>query len=149
EPQVADPPPEVVAELAQLSALLDGSVRAKIVDRNLLVATWNLRAFGGLTKKWRSGPDDSPRRDFRDVRAIAEIVSRFDVVAIQEVRGDLRALRHMLRALGPDWGVIMTDVTKGKDGNDERMAFVFDTRRVKPSGLACELVVPVEHDPAK
>jgi exonuclease III len=40
--------------------------------------------------------------------------------------------------------VLLTDVTKGKDGNNERMAFVYDTSRVRPSGLACELVEPVD-----
>ena len=38
----------------------------------------------------------------------------------------------------------MTDVTRGKAGNNERMAFVFDPRRVRPSGLAGELVVAIE-----
>ena len=38
----------------------------------------------------------------------------------------------------------MTDITLGDAGNSERMAFVFDSKRVKPSGLACELVVPPE-----
>ena len=38
--------------------------------------------------------------------------------------------------------MILTDVTQGHEGNDERLAFLFDTRRVKPSGLACELVLP-------
>ena len=38
----------------------------------------------------------------------------------------------------------MTDVTKGTQGNFERMAFLFDTRKIKLSGLACELVVPEE-----
>ena len=124
-------------------------VPPKRLDRNLMVGTWNLRAFGGLTEKWASAAGDSPKRNFRDLRAIAEIVSRFDVVAVQECRGDIKALRHLLKALGPDWAVILTDVTKGDQGNDERMAFLFDTRRVKPSGLASELVVPVESDPAK
>ena len=32
----------------------------------------------------------------------------------------------------------------GGAGNDERMAFLFDTTRLKLSGLACELVVPPE-----
>jgi hypothetical protein len=44
-----------------------------------------------LTEKWRSEEEDSPKRDLFDVRCIAEIVSRFDVVAIQEARGDLSA----------------------------------------------------------
>lgn len=80
---------------------------------------------------------------------VAEIVSRFDVVALQECRGNLTALRHMLKALGPHWGLLLTDVTKGSGGNDERLGFVFDTRRVQASGLAGELVVPVETDPAR
>jgi endonuclease/exonuclease/phosphatase family metal-dependent hydrolase len=35
-------------------------------------------------------------------------------------------------------------VTKGAPGNGERLAFLFDTRKVQLSGLACELVVPEE-----
>lgn len=38
----------------------------------------------------------------------------------------------------------MTDVTKGSRGNGERLAFLFDTRKVKLSGLACEIVIPDE-----
>jgi endonuclease/exonuclease/phosphatase family metal-dependent hydrolase len=53
----------------------------------------------------------------------------------------------MLKVLGDDWGFILTDVTQGPTGNDERLAFLFDTRRVKPSGLACEMVVWVEDNP--
>lgn len=142
------PPPNIEAELRELRISLDGTIPSKKLDDNLLIATWNLRAFGGLTKKWVSTKNDSPKRDFRSMRCITEIVSRFDVVALQEVRGKLRALRHMLAALGPHWGLLLTDVTKGSAGNDERMAFIFDTRKVKPSGLACELVVPEDQDEA-
>lgn len=142
---ITDPPPAaVVQELTALRSELDQAIPAKRLDDNLLIATWNLRAFGGLTEKWRSAEGDSPKRDLHALRCIAEIVARFDVIAIQEVKDDIKALRHMLKVLGPDWGLIMTDVTLGSQGNDERMAFVFDTRRVKPSGLAGELVVPPE-----
>jgi len=65
---------------------LDSAIPPKQPDRNLLVATWNIRAFGRVTEKWRSQPGDSPRRDLFDVRCIAEIVSRFDVIAIEEAR---------------------------------------------------------------
>jgi endonuclease/exonuclease/phosphatase family metal-dependent hydrolase len=108
------------------------------------VGTWNLRALGGLTEKWRSEDDDEPIRDLFDVRCIAEVISRFDVVAIQEIRGNLTALQTLLSALGPNWATIMTDVTRGKAGNNERMAFAFDLRRARPSGLAGELVVAIE-----
>jgi endonuclease/exonuclease/phosphatase family metal-dependent hydrolase len=142
-PSVTDePPPHVEEELTGLRAALDETIPAKILDRNLLIGTWNLRAFGGLTEEWDSGSDASPKRDLRSIRIIAEMLSRFDVVALQEVKGSIKALRHTLKVLGPDWGFILTDVTRGDPGNQERMAFLFDTRRVKPSGLACELVVP-------
>ena len=49
-----------------------------------------------------------------------------------------------MKVLGNHWGLILTDVTRGSAGNGERMAYLFDTRRVQLSGLACELVVPKE-----
>ena len=144
-PSVTDPPPVPLdTKLLELRTALDAEIPAKQLDRNLLVATWNLRAFGDVTDKWRAEQGDEPRRDLFDVRCIAEIVSRFDVVGIQEIRGNLTALQTLVAALGPNWATIMTDVTRGKAGNNERMAFAFDVRRVKPSGLAGELVVAIE-----
>lgn len=149
-PAVTDAPPAAVrARLETLNDALDATIPGKIADKNLLIATWNLRAFGGLTNKWSSTSTDSPKRDWSAIHDIAAVVSRFDVVAVQECRADLAALRALLAVLGPTWGVMMTDVTKGEDGNHERLAFLFDATRVKPNGLACELVVPVETDPAK
>jgi len=43
---------------------------------------------------------------------IAEIVSFFDLLAIQEVRRDLAALNKLQQLLGPNWGYIATDVTE-------------------------------------
>jgi endonuclease/exonuclease/phosphatase family metal-dependent hydrolase len=144
-PRITDPPPEPVAEeLAELDAALDNAIPARELDRNLLIATWNIRAFGDLTKKWRAEEDDSPKRDFHALHCITRIISRFDVIAIQEVRANLRALRYMVELLKPHWSFILSDVTRGAPGNGERMAFLFDTRRVNLSGLACELVVPQE-----
>jgi endonuclease/exonuclease/phosphatase family metal-dependent hydrolase len=139
---VASPPRATSTRLRDLGAALDDAVPARRVDRNLLIATWNVRAFGDVTPKWRSSAGDSPRRDLTDVALITEIVSRFDVVAIQEVKGASRGFRELMRRLGPSWGFLLTDVTRGSAGNQERMAFVFDRRRVTPSGLACELVEP-------
>ena len=139
-----DPPAPVQADLRALQAALDATIPPKQLDRNLLIGTWNIRAFGDLTDKWVAGEQDSPKRDWHALRCIAEIVARFDVVALQEVKGNIKALRRLLKLLGPDWGLILTDVTRGRRGNDERMAYVFDLRRVRPSGLAGELVVPEE-----
>ena len=144
-PEITDvPPKEIADELKTLCDSLDNIIPVKALDKNLLVATWNLRAFGDLTDKWKAGDSDSPKRDFHALRCIAEIVSRFDVIAIQEAKANLKALRYMLKVLGPSWGLILSDVTKGAPGNGERLTFVFDTRRINLSGLACELVVPEE-----
>jgi endonuclease/exonuclease/phosphatase family metal-dependent hydrolase len=144
-PKITEPPPsEIATELTQLQAMLDEDISAKKLDYNVLMATWNIRAFGDLTEKWISSNDDSPKRDLHSLLCIAEIVSRFDVIALQEVRANLKALRHLLKVLGSNWGLILTDVTKGDSGNGERLVFLFDTRKVRLSGLACELVVPQE-----
>lgn len=142
-PHVTDvPPPDVRADLEALERALDEAVPARRIDDNLLIGTWNIRAFGGLTEKWVASEDDSPKRDLHSLRAIVEILRRFDVIAVQEVRGDLKALRHALKVLGADWGLMLTDVTRGSAGNDERLGFLFDRRRIQVSGLAAELVVP-------
>ena len=149
-PVTNEPPPAEVSaiDLTRLRSALDdaenGGIPAKALDRNLLIATWNVRAFGDLTEKWESSEEDTPKRDLHSLLSIAEIVARFDVVALQEVKDNLKALRHLLKALGTSWGLSLTDVTEGAPGNGERMAFLFDTRRVVPSGLACEIVVPQE-----
>lgn len=141
-PLITDtPPPAVARDIATLSDALDAQVPARAAD-NVLVATWNIRVFGNLTRKWASGGTDTPKRDLHGALAIAHILERFDVIAVQEVKANLRALRDVLKVLGDHWSFALTDVTHGDPGNGERLAYLFDTRRVQLSGLACELVVP-------
>lgn len=144
-------PIEVATNLAELREDLDQKVPFKELDRNLLIATWNIRGFGNFTRKWMSTEKDSPRRDLHSIFCIAEILSRFDVIAVQEVKGNLRALRDTLKLLGDNWSMILTDTNSSDSGNNERMAYLFDTRRVQLSGLAGEIVVPNEwvKDPEK
>ena len=140
-----EPPPRAVLdEGVVLGAALDAALPPRRLDRNLLLATWNLREFSSLTRKWAAGDGDSPKRDLRALRAIAAVIERFDVVALQELGGDLRALRHLVKVLGPNWAFLMTDACGGALGGGERMAFLFDRRRAELSGLAGELVVPPE-----
>jgi endonuclease/exonuclease/phosphatase family metal-dependent hydrolase len=142
------PPAATRAELTALRRQLSREIPKK-AERNLLIATWNIREFGGLTEKWRSTESDIPKRDLDSLCCIAEIVSRFDVVAIQEAQANLKALRHMLKLLGSSFSVILTDPVEDDKGDNERLAFVFDRDRVEVSGLACELVVPYSWSPEK
>lgn len=138
------PPVDIKKNIAALEKELLKAIPAKRMEQNLLIATWNIRAFGDLCREWKSGINDSPKRDLESVLCIAAILSKFDVIAVQEVKGNIRALRDTLKVMGNHWSLILTDVTRGAEGNDERLAFLFDNRRVKLSGLACELVVPDE-----
>jgi endonuclease/exonuclease/phosphatase family metal-dependent hydrolase len=148
EPDIGAPPEEVAATRDALAAAVGSVIPPKRSGQNLVIGTWNLRAFGDLTKDWTTPAGASPLRNFADIVYIATVIRSFDVVAVQEVHGNLRALRYLTKVLGDDWAFIMTDVTKGPSGNNERLAFLFDTTRVKPSGLACEIVIPEETDPA-
>ncbi|KAB1069003.1 endonuclease/exonuclease/phosphatase family protein [Tamlana haliotis] len=144
-PNILDQPPlEVIQNVELLKQDLHHHIPSKKLDENLLIASWNIRAFGNLTRKWESVDSDSPKRDLHAILCIAEIIKRFDVIAIQEVKANIRALRDTLKVLGVHWSLILTDVNKGDAGNGERMAYLFDTRRVQLSGLAGELVVPQE-----
>ena len=52
-----------------------------------------------------------------------------------------------MHLLGPHWDYLVSDVTEGSGGNGERMAFVFDSRKVKFSNLAGEIVLPKKQLP--
>jgi len=134
--EINEQTPEGLRTLERLLALreqLEQEVPQRNMDDTLLLATWNIREF------------DSPAYGERLKESfyyIAEIISRFDIVAIQEVRKDIKAIDKLLRILGPHWDYILSDVTEGSQGNKERMAFVFDTRKVRFGRLAGELVLP-------
>ncbi len=117
--------------LMVLKLELDKSIPAKTVDPTLLLATWNIREFGG-TKS--GGREDEP------LFYIAEIISRFDIVAVQEVRDNLDALDKLMEILGSWWKYLVSDVTLGAQGNNERHAYIYDTRKISFGGMAGELV---------
>ena len=144
-------PRPVLEDVVRLRRQMDRlNLPRKLVDRNVLVGTWNIRAFGAVHPRWEENPA-SPKRNLRAMAIIVEIIRRFDVVAIQEVKEDLSGLLLLMDWLGPDWGFIVTDTTAGSAGNTERLACVFDRRRVRPSGLAGEIVLPPtdKGDPAQ
>lgn len=119
--------------LIRLRQALDRQIPKRTVSETLLLATWNIREF------------DSRRYGVRSEEAlycIAEMVSRFDLIAIQEVRQDLQALEKLQQLLGGWWKFIFTDVTEGSRGNQERMAFLYDTRKMVFGGLSGEIVIP-------
>jgi len=142
--RITEPPPEIRAELLELRTALDRAVPAKLLDRNLIVATWNIRSLAEVTEKWSSDPEDVPPRDLHSLACIAEILAHFDVIALQEIKGSGRGLRLILDRLGANWGLLLSDPSPGRLGNLERLAFLYDRRKVIPDGLVCELVIAQE-----
>jgi hypothetical protein len=121
--------------LQQLRASLDAAVPPRTISDTLLLATWNIREF------------DSEKYGARCTEAffyIAEILERFDLIAIQEVNRNLAALDRLQEVLGGWWKYIVTDVTEGVSGANERMAFLYDSRKVVFGGLAGEIVLPAK-----
>jgi len=114
-------------------AIVDQKVPRRTVSGDVLIASWNIREFGG--RKFGARLADA-------YYYIAEVLSHFDLVAVQEVREDLSALDRVQDLLGSWWRYIVTDVTEGKSGNGERMAFLYDSRKVTFGGLAGEIVLP-------
>lgn len=136
-------PADAAGDLDRIKAALKLATPEKTVD-NLLIGTWNIRAFGGLAPRWDSIEGDSPRRDWHALACIAAVVDRFDVTAVQETRRDTTALFAVLSLLGPQYRVIASDVTEGDPGGDERLAYIYDSRRIQPSGLVGEIVLPAD-----
>ena len=99
------------------------------------LATWNIRDFD--TNKWGQG--------FRLAESylyIAEIISTFDLVAVQEIQRDMEGLEKLMRLLGHDWDYIVSDTTEGAGGNSERMAFLYNTDKVRFRKMVGEIVLP-------
>jgi endonuclease/exonuclease/phosphatase family metal-dependent hydrolase len=119
--------------LLRLKEALEREIPERDIAGSLLLATWNIREF--------DSPSYGARKD-EPLYYIAEIVDRFDLVAIQEVRDNLAALERLMRLLGSWWRYLVTDVTEGTPGNRERMAFLYDSRKVRFGGLAGEVVIP-------
>ena len=96
------------------------------LDESLNLATWNIREFG-RTSRWEES-----------CHYIAEILNQFDLIAVTELRANLKDLKTVLEILGPFWRVVYSDYNPDSPGNDERTAYVFDTRMVDFTGLAAE-----------
>lgn len=102
-------------------------------SETLLLATWNIRDF------------DKSSYGFRLKESfyyLAEIISAFDIVALQEVNENLSAFHRLMDILGGHWKFVFSDTTEGTQGNQERLAYVYDSRKIRFGGLAGELVIP-------
>ena len=108
----------------------------KKTAESLILGTWNIRNFDD--NRFNYGP-----RLMESLYYIAEILARFDIVAVQEICDDLGPLDRLMGLLGRQYDYILTDVTdRSLGGNDERLGFIYDRNKVKFKGVAGEIVLP-------
>lgn len=124
----------VARNLIDLRASLDDAaglnhVPPKTTHERLLIATWNIQHLG------------STERYAESLFYLAEVLSRFDLIAIQEVKQELADLETIRSLLGDWWRYLVTDATTGDPGNEERLAYLYDSRKIRSGGLAGELVL--------
>ncbi len=122
--------PRIHARLLDLRQHLDQSIPSKKETNNLLIASWNIRKLGG---------NDYGGRMPEAIAYIAEIISRFHIVAIQEIYGDLQVLENIKEYLGKHWDYTFSDTSVG-DGY--RLGYFFDKRKVRQSGPTNDLILP-------
>ncbi len=130
-----DYPGEKQRWIATRLLALRADLAAQITDNrrsgSLIIGSWNIRAFDG----GRYRLDES-------YHYIAEIIDKFDICAVQEVKADLGPLRRLVKLLGPSWDYFVSDVTGGAAGNTERMAYLYNKDKVRFRNLIGELVIP-------
>ena len=124
----------VVGNLKALREDLKEKIPAKAYGENVLIATWNIRDFD--SNKFGHGP-----RLSESFYYLGELLSSFDLIAIQEVNEDLSAFQRLIYLMGDQWDYITTDAVEGSSGNKERMTFLYDKQRVSFEKIAGEIVL--------
>ena len=135
-PSFSRPHPGLNYDLATEKAALNSWFSKRKVPRSrrgrLLLASWNIANLG------------EQKRDSKDLELIAHMMSRFDLIAVQEVKSNLGHFEQIVGHMGRGYDWIVNDVA----GNNERLAFVFKKRKVKPGKLFAEIAIPEKDFPS-
>ena len=98
----------------------------KSTSTNLRLATWNIANLG------------AQERDDVHLKIIVEIISWFDLVAVQEVKEDSAHFQKIVKLLGSAFHFIFSDAA----GNNERMAFIYRKSKISVLEEVAELAIP-------
>jgi hypothetical protein len=115
----------IAKERKKLKKMMDTNpynIPNRRLDENIIIATWNIQHL-------------SNNKSNRALQYIADICERFDIIALQEVKTDLRGLQRLQKMLPGNYHILVSDPT----GNYERFVFLYDKRTVIPTGLVCEI----------
>jgi endonuclease/exonuclease/phosphatase family metal-dependent hydrolase len=100
-------------------------------SKSVVIGTFNIRKLGKKSNK-----------SVQSWNFLEKILKRFDLIAVQEVMDYLEAIKFLRDSLGKDYGLIVSDVTgqfPGDRGNAERLAFLFNKKRIQQTELSSDI----------
>lgn len=124
----------VAKRMEVLGERLETNVYGNAGEASLLVATWNLRNFGG-------GAFGFGERLAESLMFIARVLLGFDLVALQEVRST-ENVNQLMALLGTGWSKVICGEAPGRSGNREMCAFLYRHRRLEFLGEVEQVVLP-------
>ncbi len=116
-------------EIKALRAYRDSKPDLKIpaaTANNLRIATWNIANLG------------AQEREDTHLKMIAEILSWFDIIAVQETKENSNDFQKIVGFMGKSYNFIFSD----EGGNNERLAFIYNGRKIKLLQEVAELAIP-------
>src|SRR5688572_13899459 len=95
-------------------------------SKNLRVATWNIANLG------------AQEREAPHLKIIAEILSWFDIIAVQETKENSEHFQKIVALMGKPYAFIFSD----EGGNNERIAFIYNSAKITLLHEIAELSIP-------
>lgn len=103
-------------------------------DGKLLLASWNIANLG------------EQKRETKDFKLIAHLLSRFDLIAIQEIKDNLAHFSEVVELMDGKYDWVVNDT----GGNNERLGYIYNTEKVNLGKLFAEISIPekdfIKHD---
>jgi|GEM_PF-265851 len=118
-----------IENVMRLRQAMNQALPQRDVTDALLIATWNVRRLGRSERLQES------------TYYIAEILSHFDAVAIQEVDSKLDALHNLIDLLGSNYSCVYSLTSPCRSGNKERMAYIYDRRKMRVGEMVSNVIL--------
>ena len=98
---------------------------------SVVLGSFNIRKLGKKTSRSESTWE-----------FLARVCSHFDLISVQEILDDMSGLNKLMELLGPDYGLIVSDITgaiPGGQGMTERLGYIFKWSVVKRTQIASDI----------
>ena len=129
------PDPELIYDLAKEKNAIDDWYDHRNVpvsnSNNLLIASWNIANLG------------VQNRTEKDLKLIGHIISRFDLIAVQEINDNLSNFIKLVKYIGDHFDYMINDTA----GNNERLGFIYNKKKVNVGRLFAEIAIPKKNHP--